>query len=279
MKVLLPLDIVHPLEPTIMELTKLVDLAGCEVKLLYVKEELPSYERVIEASADFKDDWTHQIEERAGQMFAQARAALEPAGARVSVEIVTGPPAMMIEAVARDEKMEITALKPGKHSQVEKFLLGRVSSKVVKHGPGTVLILRPSALGEDPLRHVVAAIDGSQQSRQAISQAAVQFQLGKRSSCVHLVHVVSVADVLKLISPVEYIATVENNLLLEGETFLAEGKRILADSGVTNVQCVLKEGDPATEIINLPYPEGRTGHYRSTRTYGGGAFSARLGFP
>ena len=46
---------------------------------------------------------------------------------------------------------------------------------------------------------------------------------------------------------------IENNLLLEGETFLAEGKNILAEHGLKRVDCVLKEGDPATEIINLAF--------------------------
>src|SRR4030095_3419016 len=103
----------------------------------------------------------------------------------------------------------------------------------------------------EKLNHVLMAIDGSQQSHNAVRKAAKQFSIDSAKTKVTLIHVVTIADVLKLVSPVEYIAMVENNLLLEGETFLAEGKTILAEQGITQVEVVLKEGDPATEIIEL----------------------------
>ena len=251
MKVLLPLDIVHPVQPTIEQLIAMVPLAKAEVCLLYVKEELPSYEKVIDSVGDFKEDWGHQIERKAKEAFEAAIEQLKPHCTNVSSEIVVGPPAMMIETVARDEGFEVIVLTPGTHRKVELFLLGSVSSKVVKHGPGTVLICRQRSTPIEKLDHVLMAIDGSPQSHYAVRQAAKQFAIDPAVTKVTIIHVVSVADVLKLVSPVEYIALVENNLLLEGETFLAEGKAILAEQGITHVDVVLKEGDPATEIIEL----------------------------
>lgn len=249
MKVLLPMDIVHPIKPTIEQLTAMARLESAEVCLLYVKEELPAYEKVIDSVGDFKEDWGHQIENKAKEAFEAATEQLKPYCARVNSELVVGPPAMMIETVARDEGFDMIVLTPGTHRKVELFLLGSVSSKVVKHGPGTVLICRERSAPLTKLSNVLMAIDGSQQSHNAVRKAAKQFKLtGTR---VTLIHVVSVADVLKLVSPVEYISMVENNLLLEGETFLAEGKAILAEQGITQVDVVLKEGDPATEIIDL----------------------------
>lgn len=252
MKVLVPIDIVHPAKTTIDQLSALVPLKDAEVLLLYVKEEWPSYERVMGASGDFKDDWENQIEKKAKAAFAETSDYLKNKCASVNTEIVVGPPAMMIETVARDEKFDLTVVTPGRHSQVEMFFLGSVSSSVVKHGPETVLLSRPSTNGhEGKARHVIMGIDGSPQSHHAIKRACELFALQDNAVKVTLVHIVSVADALKMVSPVEYISMVENNLLMEGETFLADGKRLLSEAGVEQVSCVLKEGDPASEIIKL----------------------------
>jgi nucleotide-binding universal stress UspA family protein len=251
MKVLLPLDIVHPIDHTIHKLVAFVPLQNAEVCLLYVKEELPAYEKVIDAVGDFQEDWGHQIEVKAKAAFEQAAALLKPHCPNVTAEIVVGPPAMMIEAVARDEHFDMIALTPGTHRKVEMFLLGSVSSKVVKHGPATVLICRASERPIERLNNVIMGIDGSPQSRNAVAKAIQQFKIDPEQTRITLIHVVSVADVLKLVSPVEYISMVENNLLLEGETFLAQGRAMLSEHGFKRVDVVLKEGDPATEIIAL----------------------------
>lgn len=251
MKLLLPLDIVHPVEPTIGELVRLVPLENAEVLLLYVKEELPAYEKVVETQANFEEDWAVQLEKRARLTLDEVSTLLKQHCRQVHTEIVMGPAALMIETVARDESFSVTAVTPGSHSAVEMFLLGSVSSKVVKHCPGSVLILRPAKSDDKRIKHVVMGIDGSPQSRNAIEQAGKILKINGDEVQITLMHVVSVADVFKLISPVEYISLVENNLLMEGETFLADGKRILSEMGFKRVECVLKEGDPATELINL----------------------------
>src|SRR5262249_23185703 len=184
MKVLLPLDLGHPIKPTIEQLIAMVPLAQAEVCLLYVKEELPSYEKVIDSVGDFKEDWGHQIERKAKEAFEAAIEQLKPHCANVTSELVVGPPAMMIETVARDEGFELTVLTPGTHRKVELFLLGSVSSKVVKHGPGTVLICRQRPTPIDKLNHVLMAIDGSQQSHNAVRKAAKQFSIDPLSTRV-----------------------------------------------------------------------------------------------
>ncbi|MBX9879903.1 MAG: universal stress protein [Candidatus Obscuribacterales bacterium] len=251
MKLLLPVDIVHSAKPTIDELKRLVDLKNCQVTMLYVKEELPSYESMIEGLADIKEKYQTEVKNKAQAYFAQAETELKPHCESLKTEIVSGPAAMMIETVARDEKCELTALTPGVHPKIEEFFLGSVSSKVVKHGPGTVLICRNGGKPPEKISKVVIGVDGSHQSQTALKEAVKLFKLKEHGAEITLIHVVSVADVLKMVSPVEYIGIVENNMLMEGETFLANAKQMLAEQGIDKVYCVLKEGDPATEILNL----------------------------
>ncbi|MBY0377555.1 MAG: universal stress protein, partial [Gammaproteobacteria bacterium] len=252
-KVLLPIDIFQPHHATLKTLAGLVPLTQADVHLLYVREDLPSYEKVLESAGDFKEDFSHQVDEKAKKVLEQVANELKPICKSVSSEVVAGTPALMIETVARDEKCDITVLTPGHNQGIEIFFLGSVASKVVKHGPNTILISREYCNGSDSNnaeRKVLIAIDGSQQALEALSACVPEFGLGGNQTQIELIHVVNVADALKLVSPVEYISIVENNLLLEGETFLADAQKKLADLGVRNVSCKLKEGDPASEIIN-----------------------------
>lgn len=251
MKTLLPLDVVHPVKPIIDQLVELVPLADAEVRLLYVKEALPSYESVVQAIGEFPDDWDNQLDAKARKTFSEAEDLLKSRCARVSTEIVSGPAAMMIEAVARDEHCDMTVLTPGARGIVEKFFLGSVSSKVVKHGPGTIMICRPQAVPSKPLKNVLIALDGSDNSRSALNKALKLFRIADPDVRVTLVHVVSISEAVKLITPVEFVSRVEQNMVLEGETFLADGKRILSEAGLSRVDTVLKDGEPASEIIDI----------------------------
>lgn len=246
MRILVPLDIIHPVDGTVDALASLTDLKQADIRLLYVRELLPSYEAVMGAEAEFNDDWGRQVEAQARTFLDTVQARLKPLAASVSQEIVSGSPAMMIETVARDEKCEMIALTPGHKNAVEKFFIGSVTSKVVKHGLGTVVICRPGQSKE--LRNVVIGVDGSENSKFAILRAVKQFRLQDDNVRVTIVHAVDVADGLKMVSPAEFIGQVVNNLLLEGETFLADAKRVLAENGVKKTEVVMKEGD-ATDII------------------------------
>lgn len=248
MRILVPLDIVHPADGTVDALASLIDLKQADVRLLYVREALPSYEAVLGAEADFNDDWNHKVESQARTFLGKVEEQLKPLAGKVSQEIVSGSPAMMIETVARDEDCDVTALTPGHKNVVEKFFVGSVTSKVVKHGPGTILICRPSR-GVGQFLNVIIGVDGSENSKYAITRSVELFNLKRENVRVTLVHAVDVADALKMVSPAEFIGQVVNNLLLEGETYLADAKRILADNGISKADVVMKEGDPTSIIV------------------------------
>jgi universal stress protein A len=95
----------------------------------------------------------------------------------------------------------------------------------------------------------VVGVDGSTNAKEALLKAVELFHLDKRDVNVLLVHVVDVADPIRYVSPIEFISAIEQNLILEGETFLADAKRLLADAGVNKVDFVLRKGKPANEMI------------------------------
>ncbi len=247
-KILLPIDVQHPHEEVVDRLNTLVPLSSAQVHLLYVREELPAFEQLVETMGDFPEDWKHQIEKKINEVFDLLKAKLKTFGAEVTTEIVGGPAAMMIESVARDEGFEMIAIMPGSHSRVEQHLIGSTTSRVVGHAPGTVLILRSAASN---LSNVVIGIDGSDAALQAAKKAVTLFNLVARNVKVTLVNVVSVTGVFKLISPVRFVAAIEENLVMSGEAALTKAQAELSEMGLKSVEIVLKNGDPADELIKV----------------------------
>lgn len=249
MKVLLPIDMTHPVSTAIDQISRVLPLEGRTVHLLYVNEIWPAYENLLGAQGEFADDWGRIVNEHALKTMDEAEKILQSKCLKVTREIVSGPPALMIETVARDEHFDVTVMTPGKHPMFEKILLGTVSEKVLMHGPGAILIVHPLANYPSELRTVLIGVDGSRNATEAMLKSVDLFQLNKREVNVVLLHAVDVADPIKYISPVEFVSRLEQNLVLEGDAHLAEAKKLLVEAGVKRVDFVLKQGKPAHEII------------------------------
>lgn len=251
MKILLPMDMANPIDKIIEQLAAILPLAGQEVHCLYVNEAWPSYENVIGTQGQFADDWRQIVDEKAHAKLTEAENLLAGKCAKVTKEIVSGPPAMMIETVARDEHCDITVMMPGKHPKYEEIFQGSVTANVAKHGPGMILLIRKKDKFPTTLRTVIFGVDGSSNAKDAMLRAVEVFQLNKRDVKVLLFNAADVGDPIKAISPVEFISRVEQNLILEGETYLADAKRQLADVGVTNTEFAQRKGKPADELCEL----------------------------
>lgn len=248
MKILLPLDLVQPVEPIVASLAALLDLANADVKLLYVHEMLPAYENALRTSGNFSDDWEKQSDAKARGLLKDAEKLLQGKCKSVSSELATGPTAMTIENIARNEGHDMTVLVPREKKGAKRFFSGgSVTSKVMQHAPGIVLILRNQP---ETLSNVIVGHDGSANSAYAIEAAVKTFRIADAKK-VTLVHAVDIAEPIKLIGPVEFVGSLEQNLLMQGETILAAGEKLLADGGVKNIDLQLIEDDPAEGMITM----------------------------
>lgn len=240
MKLLVPVDVSHPHEDLVSHLQWMIDLKGDEVELLFVKEILPSYERVVESMADFPEDWQHQLEVKAVTLLDKLASELKSAGASASIEIASGPTGSVINHLAKYENFDLVAVTPGKSAHIRRFLLGSTSSQVVNHAPSSVLVLRDKE-GQKALKHVVFAVDGSKDSEYAIEYTVKNLKMKERGIKASVVNVVSIAPVLGLISPAPFIATLETNLLMEGEVIVAAALNKLRSLGVSDVETKVKQ--------------------------------------
>jgi nucleotide-binding universal stress UspA family protein len=213
-----------------------------------VKEELPSMENSLR-SLGGPDEFDQQVRAQAKKVLDSFESQLTKLGAKVTQEVAAGPAAMMIETIARDGSYAITVLPPGSKEGVERYFLGTVSSKVVRHAPGTVLLLRgePSA----KLARVLIGLDGSEQALRALEQSVDLFKLNEKSANITLVNVVSVHPIFTMVSPVSYMTLVEGNLKMSGEAVLAEGEKRLSDVGIKHAEMKQVEGNPADCMIKM----------------------------
>jgi nucleotide-binding universal stress UspA family protein len=241
------------------QLTALVPLAGCEVNLIYVKEELPSYERVLATQADFPQDLGNVIEAQAKPVLTELAKRIEAEGAKVKVEIVTGPAAYMIEQAALDEKKELVVVSSGPRADGQ-FTFGSTSAHVARHAPCSTLVLRKCSKStkdtkstqstqSTPNSSVLIAIDGSEHCLKAIESAIKKFNGKIENKKINLIYVANISPMVAAVTPRGFVVAMEENLMMEGEVHLATAKKILAEHGFTNVDIILKTGSPAHEII------------------------------
>jgi len=249
LKILVPIDITQTLPEMFGLLKEFLPLKTAQITLLYVREEMPAFETLLGTMADFPTDLSNQIEAKARQVLDEQAQLLRADGIEVLTEIVLGPPALMIETVAKDKQVDFIAMTPGKHSKVAQYLIGSTCERVAKHARTSVLILR----GEqpEPLRNIVIGIDGSESAQSAMLKAVETFGLATRDVNVTLVNVVSVSGILKYVAPPGFVARIEDNLMMSGEASLAQAEKSLIEAGVKNVSVKLKNGDPETELLRV----------------------------
>jgi nucleotide-binding universal stress UspA family protein len=252
MKILVPIDLIHSILPTLDLLDHLVDLKQADVKFLYVREMLPAYENLMQSVGSFADDWDRQLDQKASNLFAEARARIEGKCRSVDDELATGPAAMMIEQVARDEAYPVTVLTPGKHSPAERLFAGSVTARAVEHVPGTVIVARPNEkIAQGGLKRIMIGFDGSHNAREAIERSLVQFRIVESGADVVIVHSVDMIEPIKFMTPIAFVSALEQNMLMQGQAFLAEAEKLLKVAGVKKFDCCLVEGDPAAELTKM----------------------------
>jgi nucleotide-binding universal stress UspA family protein len=129
------------------------------------------------------------------------------------------------------------------------YLLGSTAAHVVKHAPATTLILRESGKAKDAPLTVLVAVDGSPASLNALRKIASQIQSLPEKVLVSILHVVSIVGIWQFIAPVEFIASIEDNLNMAAQTILAEADKVLSEFKISPVDMIVRSGEPAGEII------------------------------
>ena len=232
------------------DLNSLIALKGQEITLLYVKEELPSYESVSATQGDFSDDLNKLLEDRAQNVLGALAATLESRGATCKIQLASGSVALTIEEIAADIKADLVVITR-KHS-AGIFNLGSVSQAVSRHNRSNTLVLQTQTKSNSSSgKSIIIGLDGSKNCHEAVTRVITGHDGLPRDTPIYLVHSVQISPVMAALTPLAFSTQLTENLLMEGEVHLTQAKTTLSEAGFTNIEIVLKQGDAAKNIMDL----------------------------
>lgn len=262
MKILLACDVFQqlPEDPaqasqeivSLEDLNRLIALKGHEITLLYVKEELPSYESVSATQGEFSDDLNKLLEDRAQNVLGALAARLQAHGATCKIQLASGSVALTIQEIAQDLKVDLVIVTRRHTPGI--FNLGSVSQAVSRHNRSNTLVLQMAAQTKSQPssdKALVIGLDGSQHCHQAVTRVICGHAGLPRDTPIYLVHSVQISPVMAALTPLAFSTQLTENLLMEGEVHLTQAKTTLSEAGFTNIEIVLKQGDAAQNIMDI----------------------------
>jgi len=256
MKLLIPIDVWQ--EETNAHLAQdlglMVPLAQASLVLVYAMQSEPHLEKAAAASEYGPDYFYSELEKKAKKHLDDLAAELKSSCSSIEIMFEHGSPAKVIQSVAKAKGADLTIIRGSAAGLLESVFLGNIVSQVIKHSHNAVLVLRAGVV-EAPLQKVIIALDGSEQSKTALRQFCNLYQSMKQNIEVVLAHVVSIPGAWRFISPVEFVATLEDNLDMAGKAILAEGEAVLLECGwkpkTMPAPMIVRTGDPAAELDRL----------------------------
>jgi nucleotide-binding universal stress UspA family protein len=108
---------------------------------------LPATNRTS-VSREWIDQCVNQENERASETFANIQSMFEGANATLRHVIEEGHVGSTIVNIGSKEDVDLIVIGARGHSQISRILLGSVSDHVATHAASSVLVVRPTGLGE-----------------------------------------------------------------------------------------------------------------------------------
>ena len=136
--ILVPLDQSPVAEEGIESAINLAKAFGSTVHLIYVFEIIPLLKKDKEAE--------YQLLKSEGETYlSEIKKRLSEFGVPVETVVTPGDPGMVICEYAEKEDMDIILLSSRGHGEIERWALGSVSDKVVRHSPKPVLLVKSAS--------------------------------------------------------------------------------------------------------------------------------------
>jgi nucleotide-binding universal stress UspA family protein len=252
MKILIPIDVWQGNESLAQDLSKILPLEHAELILAYSIQSEPHVEKIADSSS--LDSLYIELEKKAKSSLEDFAKQLKPVCKSVETCFEHGSPASVIESIAKRKNADLIIIRGSAIGLLESTFLGHTVSLVVKHSPCSILVLRPGAIVA-PLGKVIVGLDGSQLAREALQKFCETYKAWSKRIEIVLTHVVSIPAPWRYIAPIEFIASLEDNLDMSAKAVLAEGETIIAEHGwelnTKQDSMVVRSGDPAYELDRL----------------------------
>jgi len=235
---------------------ELAERLDSELHVVYV-EPLPSPYAFPESAVfdpDFRDTVRKRAEGDAGEKIDLEVEKVRSMGGEIAgSHAVAGRPDAEIVRVAEELPAGLVVVGSRGLGGVRRALLGSVSSSVVRHARGSVLVVRGegSQASVDLAGPIVLAVDGSEQAKMA-TRAVAELSAGTGSE-VHVIYVQPSPE--RLYGRHFYSEGIKESLLEQARTearaFLDEQAEGVGSAGGAVAQTYLATGRPDEEIIEL----------------------------
>lgn len=196
-----------------------------------------------------EQEWARRVVEGTTALVARE-------GVRVERLVRRGAAAAEIIQASREFQADLVVLGARGHTALEQFLMGSVARNVTKHAGRPVLIARTP---EHALRKVVLAVDESGHAAQAV-QFLARLPLPEGAQVV-LAHVIRPTYPYPALGA-EYVPELDQMSSEyqtwrhgQAEELLAGCAETLRGAGLVT-ETVVREGDPATEVVRLAREQG-----------------------
>ncbi len=250
MKILLPIDVTNICDSLVADLKLNLTLENTSIDLLYIIEQLPAYENVIDTFSGIGENLHEKIYTHAQEVLSKLKSQLTNSCQSVNFKILFG----LISPTIHDEivknNYDLVIIPSYDPVKLEEYVFGRVSRHIINTNPTQSLILKPSPAS--PIaKNVIIGIDGSPDSLKAISKAQEIFNLKTNYQTIYLVNVVHLQKALYAFTPPEFSSMVQGNMVMQSDVYLAQAQKAINDLAIHHVEPIQKTGDPATEIASL----------------------------
>jgi nucleotide-binding universal stress UspA family protein len=204
---------------------------------------------VLSAAGKSASELDTQLSNKATHVLNEMGQLLKASSANVTTQVLVGSPAATIEQIKREEHYDMIVMGGENPEFEDQHPLGSTAGNVVKHATGTIVILRPKKAADLSFRKALIALDGSDEALSALRTFVEQFAVVERKIEIALVNIVTIVGIWKFVSPTEFIASIEDNLNMAGESILADGERALSQFGIKPSEMFIRTGDVAPELI------------------------------
>lgn len=253
MKTLMATDGSKEATAAIRAATRLLRKSDNEVHLLCVAPKF--YEpRDRKEDKRARADYERRIARETRRILERAQKTLLAEGVAAEIRAESGSPAEVIVRLASE--YNVTVLGATSQYDTTRPGIGSVTSRVVEHAPGIVLVCRESG-GGSSLR-ILLCVDGSRSAQAAINNLTTYFNT--QSAEITLMHVVESPWVNLGLDQDWFDAggetreqksseiQLEEELQIEANEIIEDAAEQLTRHGLT-VTTVIADGNPATEIL------------------------------
>lgn len=215
----------------------------------YLSEHMKNIDfraELIKGSEVFKKIKAKHIEENIMPFLKDYEKTLKDLGVKgeIARRIEEGDPGNKIIEIASREGFQTVIMARRGMSEWKGYLLGSVSNKVIHSLLNENIYIVGQKISDNPVRHILLPVDGSEYSMRAVGHAA----------CVaKLTGAVQKITILRVINVSLYLERVRQGIDPEAtaEEILSKAKKILTDEGVDSqiIETRSTVGFPKDEII------------------------------